>query len=87
MPTISAFYGILIQMSIPPIVCIQPHDVAEVTPLEGFRLRVRVYDGLEGEIAMSSLVNSSDAGVFKQLADPVRFCRRVHRVRRRNLAG
>lgn len=60
-------------VGIPPIVCKQPDDVAAVTPLDGFRLRVRFYDGLEGEVDMRSLVHSATAGVFAQLADPARF--------------
>jgi hypothetical protein len=60
-------------VGIPPIICNQPDDVAEVTPLDGFRLRVRFYDGLEGEVHMRSLVHSASAGVFAQLADAARF--------------
>jgi hypothetical protein len=58
---------------IPPIVCNQPDDVAEVKALEGFRLRVRFHDGLEGVVDMSRLVHSPHAGVFAELADPTRF--------------
>lgn len=58
---------------IPPIICNQPDDVLEVTALDGFRLRVRFHDGLQGEVDMCSLVHSPNAGVFAQLADPVRF--------------
>lgn len=60
-------------VGIPAIICNQPDDVAEVTPLDGFRLRVCFYDGLEGEVHMRSLVHSASAGVFAQLADPARF--------------
>ena len=60
-------------VSNPAIICNQPDDVAEVTPLDGFRLQVRFHDGLEGLVDMSLLVNSLHAGVFAQLADPVRF--------------
>jgi hypothetical protein len=59
--------------SIPPIVCNQPDDVAEVTPLEGFRLHVRFNDGVEGHVNMSALIHSPNAGVFAQLADPAVF--------------
>jgi hypothetical protein len=61
--------------TIPPIICNQPDDVAEVTALEGFRLHVRFCDGLEGQVDMRALVHSPDAGVFAQLADPVQFAR------------
>ncbi len=60
-------------VTIPPIVCNHPDDVAEVTPLAEFRLHVRFYDGVEGDVDMSSLVHSPDAGVFGELADPARF--------------
>lgn len=58
---------------IPPIVCNQPDDVAEVTALDGFRLHVRFFDGLEGQVDLSALIHSPAAGVFAQLADPIRF--------------
>jgi Protein of unknown function (DUF2442) len=58
---------------IPPIICNHPDDVAEVTALDGFRLNVRFFDGVEGQVDMNALVHSPDAGVFAQLADPVRF--------------
>jgi hypothetical protein len=58
---------------IPPIVCNQPDDVEEVTALNGFRLRVRFYDGLEGTVDMNLLLHSPRAGVFAELADPARF--------------
>jgi hypothetical protein len=56
--------------TLPPIVCDQPDDVAEVTALDGFRLLVRFNDGLQGEVDMSALVHSPNAGVFATLADP-----------------
>lgn len=52
-----------------------PWRVAEVHPLPDYRLRVRFVDGLEGAVDMSALVHSSGAGVFAQLADPVRFAK------------
>jgi hypothetical protein len=58
---------------IPPIICNQPDDVAEVTALDGFRLQVRFNDGLEGHVKMGALIHSPHAGVFAQLADPARF--------------
>ena len=60
---------------IPPIVCNQPDDVAEVTALDEFRLRVRFNDGLEGHVDMGTLIHSPHAGVFAQLADPTRFAK------------
>ena len=59
--------------TIPPIICNKPDDVVAVQALEGFRVRVQFFDGLEGEVDMGRLVNSSSAGVFAELADPVRF--------------
>ncbi len=50
-----------------------PWRVAEVQALEGYRLKVRFNDGLEGEVDMSALVHSPAAGVFSRLADPVGF--------------
>ncbi len=59
--------------TIPPIVCNQPDDVAEVRALDGFRLHVRFNDGVEGHVDMNALIHSPGAGVFAQLADPVLF--------------
>lgn len=58
---------------IPSVVCNQLDDVVEVRALDGFRLHVRFYDGTEGEVEMSGLIFGADAGVFAQLANPVRF--------------
>jgi hypothetical protein len=59
--------------TLPPIICDQPDDVAEVAALDDFRLRVRFMDGVEGEVHMNELVHSPAAGVFAGLADPNRF--------------
>jgi hypothetical protein len=59
--------------TLPPIICDQPDDVAEVTALDGFRLHVRFVDGLAGEVDMNELVHSPASGVFAELADPARF--------------
>ncbi|MBV9266078.1 MAG: DUF2442 domain-containing protein [Acidobacteriaceae bacterium] len=59
--------------SVPPIVCNQPDDVAEVQALDGYRLRVRFHDGIEGYVNMNDLIHSPRAGVFAQLVDPARF--------------
>ena len=61
--------------TVPPIVCKQPDDVAEVEALDRFRLRVRFHDGVEGHVNMNSLVHSPRAGVFAALADPARFAK------------
>lgn len=58
---------------ISPIICDQPDDVANVEPLDGFRLRVCFRDGTEGEVQMSRLIHGPRAGVFAGLADPARF--------------
>lgn len=47
--------------------------VAEVAPLEGFRLSVRFVDGTEGCVDLSGLIGSPRAGVFAKLADPSLF--------------
>ena len=53
--------------------------VAEVQALDGFRLRVRFADGLEGVVRMSELVHSADAGVFARLAAPAIFAQAAER--------
>ena len=50
-----------------------PWRVTEVLALDGFRLRVRFVDGLEGEVDLSGRVKSPAAGVFAVLADPDKF--------------
>ncbi len=50
-----------------------PWVVTHVTVLPGYRLFVRFIDGTEGEVDMSAQVNSPDAGVFVELADPEAF--------------
>jgi hypothetical protein len=46
-----------------------PWRVASIEALQGYRLRVRFLDGLEGVVDMSGLVASPNAGVFAALAD------------------
>lgn len=46
-----------------------PWRVIQAQALEGFRLKVRFNDGLEGEVDVSALVHSPTAGVFSRLAD------------------
>ena len=60
---------------IPPIACRLPTDVAAVEVLSGYRLSVRFYDGVSGEVDLSRRVAGPDAGVFAALADPERFAR------------
>jgi hypothetical protein len=50
-----------------------PWRVAEVQPLNGYRLHVRFIDGLEGEVDMGRLVVSPDAGIFASLSEPAIF--------------
>jgi hypothetical protein len=52
-----------------------PWCVVSVTPLDGFRLRVRFIDGLEGEVQLAELLNSARPGVFEPLRDPAEFRR------------
>jgi hypothetical protein len=47
-----------------------PWDVIAVEALDGYRLPVRLADGVEGEVDMSEMVLAPDAGVFAALADP-----------------
>lgn len=61
--------------TIPPIVCDRSDDVIEVTPLDGFRLHVRFFDGVEGEVDMGGLIQGSNAGVFARLSDPALFAK------------
>ncbi|SOD41831.1 DUF2442 domain-containing protein [Nitrosovibrio sp. Nv4] len=48
-------------------------DVMAVEALDGYRLRVRFADGLEGEVEMAEFVHAPNAGVFAALADPEIF--------------
>ncbi len=57
----------------PPIVPRAPYRVAEVEALDGWRLRVRHNDGVEGFVDMSKLVNGPRAGMFAALRDEALF--------------
>jgi hypothetical protein len=46
-----------------------PWRVERVEALDGYRLKVRFIDGLEGEVHMMALVHSPNAGVFAALRD------------------
>ena len=50
-----------------------PWRVAEAKALDGFRLRVRFLDGVEGTVEMAELLRSPRSGVFAPLADPAVF--------------
>jgi Protein of unknown function (DUF2442) len=52
-----------------------PWRVVSVEALQGYRLRVRFLDGLEGVVDMSALITSPNAGVFAALADSEAFNR------------
>ncbi len=58
---------------VPPVTPRTRWRVAHVEAMEGFRLRLRFVDGLEGEVDMSGLVHNANAGVFAALADPAAF--------------
>lgn len=57
----------------PSINPMAPWRVEWVEALDQFRLKVRFLDGLQGEIDLSNLIHSPNAGVFTVLADPARF--------------
>lgn len=50
-----------------------PWRVAEAEVRDGYCVRVRFQDGLEGVVKMSELVHSPEAGVFAPLADAALF--------------
>jgi hypothetical protein len=52
-----------------------PWRVAEARSLPGFRLLVRFADGTAGEVDMSEMIASSEAGVFAALRDEGLFAR------------
>ncbi len=58
---------------VPPIRVRMPWRVARLIVLDGFKLHVVFIDGLEGEVNMSPLIHSQNAGVFAALADPSIF--------------
>jgi hypothetical protein len=62
---------------ISPAVCASaPWSVValEIFPI-GYRLRVSFYDGVTGDVDMSRLIHSPQAGVFAPLADKEQFAR------------
>jgi len=52
-----------------------PWHVVDVRPAGGYRRVVTFADGTRGEVDLSRLVASDDAGVFEQLRDPAMFAR------------
>lgn len=62
---------------VPGIRPVAPWRVVSVDALEGFRLKVRFVDGLEGLVHMKDLIRSNRAGVFASLRDPAVFAQ-VH---------
>ena len=50
-----------------------PWRVTHVQALPGYRLAVRFVDGTAGEVDLSRLVTSEQAGVFSKLHDPALF--------------
>ncbi len=50
-----------------------PWRVEQVQALQGYRLKVRFMDGLEGEAHLAAMLASPDAGVFASLRDPALF--------------
>jgi Protein of unknown function (DUF2442) len=52
-----------------------PWHVTDVHPAGGYRLFVTFADGTHGEVDLSRLVASDNAGVFAQLRDPTIFAR------------
>lgn len=59
----------------PPIVPTAPWRIAKFCTLPGFRLAVEFMDGTTGEVDLSPLVRSENAGVFATLRDPEVFAR------------
>lgn len=52
-----------------------PWHVVDVHAAGGYRLFVTFADGTRGEVDLSRLVASDEAGVFEQLRDPAMFAR------------
>jgi hypothetical protein len=62
-----------IQDSAPGVIPRSPWRVAEVQTFPGYRLTVKFMDGTAGEVDLSRLVMSENAGIFARLRDPVLF--------------
>jgi hypothetical protein len=63
------------QNNTPGVVPCAPWRVIEVRALTGYRLAVRFTDGTSGEVNLSRLIKSKNAGVFAGLQDPVLFAK------------
>lgn len=50
-----------------------PWRVREVRAEDNYCIHVRFLDGTEGKVDMSALINSSEAGVFASLQNPLIF--------------
>jgi hypothetical protein len=50
-----------------------PWRIAKFRILTGYRLKVYFLDGLQGELDISKLVQSKNAGIFAKLRDPTVF--------------
>jgi hypothetical protein len=57
----------------PPVKGRVPWVVVSVDALDGYRLAVRFVDGTQGEVDMSRLILSPDAGVFGAYETTRRF--------------
>ena len=62
-----------IQDSAPGVIPRVPWRVAEVQTIPGYRLTVKFMDGTTGEVDMSRLVMSDNAGIFARGRDPGLF--------------
>lgn len=59
----------------PGVIPSAPWRVLELMVLPDFRLSVKFIDGTSGEVDLSRLLNSEEAGVFAALRDPSVFAR------------
>ncbi len=57
----------------PGVVPCAPWRVIEVRALTDYRLSVRFTDGTRGEVDLSRLISSENAGIFAKLRDPALF--------------
>jgi hypothetical protein len=64
-----------IQNPPPGVIPRAPWRVVEVHTLPDYCLRVKFMDGTAGEVDLSRLVMSDNAGIFAQLRDPEAFAR------------
>ncbi len=57
----------------PAIICKTPWRIANVKPLENYRLEITFIDGTHGFFDMREIIMSETAGVFEKLRDPQIF--------------